>query len=666
MDGAYTVSVTRDKRGDILLCGTSSHFRVGGLPTKTFTTTHQYDPLGRSVSSTDSSGNTTTQGFDSLGRLHTMVTAMACTVTCDYDGSSSAGAFSRRVTGDLDGDGAPDIVVSSLHRCGEWISSTDAKGYVTSATNDALGRLSRVDYPDGTYETFSYNARGLHHIARLTDGTTRTIDHDLNGRAVAVALSGSPAGVVPVPPTVCAYDGLGRVVSCTQGTSVVSFAWDSLGACVGETQGTVTVSSSFNHRGRTSLMTSVQHPYQLHLTENRDSLGRVLSVSLIDATGTPLPPVASFEHLGHAVSRVISGNGVSSNFTYRGAADAPAAGDHTFGLRPVRCVVTSSSGAVLSDSSISRAPDQSASSITTRFSDDPAGPARSLSMTRDNLGRTTQWSTSRREGAGLPPIVENDVSHALDARGDRTATTGGPYPGSYTQSTTLPPGDAQRACYTSWPQGALQWDAKRNLTRIPYGDVTHTMKYDALGRLVSVTDEATGSPVAEYSYDALDRIVTLTVHESGVPPHFTRFIYDGSVCVQELGGDGVADLTHVVSGGVRHCISTRNGTIYYPHSSSLSYIGPCDASEVITGSTGAVIEHRACDGDGRPLFLSANGLPSSTGASAMPIRWVAPEVLHVPNTRTCTCHGGYYVYSLGTTTGKSHKKEYVGHVTLMK
>jgi YD repeat-containing protein len=233
----------------------------------------------------------------------------------------------------------------------------------------------------------------------------------------------------------------------------------------------------------------------------------------------------------------------------------------------------------------------------------------------------------------------------------RTQTTGGPYPGSYTQSPALPPGDHQRGRYTTWPQGPLEWDENRRLTRIPYGDVTHTMQYDALGRLVSVIDDATGSLVAEFSYDALDRLVTLTVHDGSVP-QFTRFIYDGSVCIQELGADGVADLTHVVSGGIRHCISTRNGTIYYSHSGSLSYVGPCDASSVITGVTGAVVEHRACDGDGRALYLSADGLPSSTGGSATPIRWIAPECRDVPNTRTCTCPTGFYSTGLGMNVTK--------------
>jgi YD repeat-containing protein len=655
-NAACTVSVTRDTRGNVQVCGTTQHFRVGGLPPKIFTTTHQYDPLGRLVSSTDSSGNTVTQSYDSLGRLHTMVTALACTIRCDYDGSSTAGAYSSRVTGDLDGDGAPDIVVSSLHRCGEWKSSTDPKGFVTTGTHDALGRLSRVDHPDGTYETFSYNSRGLHHQGRLLDGTTCDIEYDLNGRAVSVSLSGSPAGVAPVPPTVCAYDGLGRPVSLTQGTSQLAFTWDSLGACVGETQGDITVSSSYSHRGRTSLRTSVQHPYQLHIAENRDSLGRVLSVSPVDATGTLSPPAASFEHLGLHVSRMVAGNGVSSSYTYRGDGDAPVAGDHSFGMRPVRCVVTDSSGTLLADSSVSRDSAQLASSISTRFSGDPAGSSRLLGMTRDKLGRVTAWNTSRREGAGLPPVVENHVSHTLDARGDRIETTGGPYPGSYTQSPALPPGDAQRGRYTSWPLGTLHWDANRNLTRIPYGDVTHTMQYDVLGRLVSVTD-ATGSPVAQFSYDALDRLVTLTVHGGSVP-QFTRFIYDGAVCIQELGADDIPELTHVVSGGEVICSKTRDGTVLYrirvvdPPVISSGYVAPCDASSVITSATGAVVEHRACDGDGRPLFLTPDGQPSSTGRSVTPLRWMAPETLWLPETRLFHSSGGSYSPALGMQVSK--------------
>ena len=665
-NGACSVSVTRDTRGNIEVCGETQHFRVGGLPPKTFSTSHQYDPLGRLVHSSDSSGNSSSQAYDSLGRVRTLVTAMACTVGCDYDGASAAGEYSRRVTADLDGDGSAEIVASSLHRSGEWKSSTDTQGHVTTATHDALGRLSRIDHPDGTHETFSYNARGLHHSGRLTDGTTRETEYDLNGRVVSVTLSGSPAGLVPVPPRVCSYDGRGRLVACHQGDSHTGFAWDSLGACVQETQDDVTVGSSYGHRGRTALFTSVQAPYQLHVSEDRDALGRVLSVSLVDGSGASSPPVASFEHLGLHPSRIVSGNGVITSYSYRGIGDTPTAGDHSFGMRPVRCTVRDAFGNVLSEVGIARNPGQQATGVSTRFSDDPAGPGRLLSLTRDSLGRVTGWSSSRREAAGLPPVVENTVSHTLDSRGMRVQTTGGPNPGSYSQSPALPPGDAQRGRYTTWPQGALEWDENRNLSRIPYGDTTHRMQHDALGRLVSITDDLSGSPVAEFTYDALDRLLTLTVHD-GTVQHFTRFIYDGTVCIQELGADGTADLTHVVSGGVRHCISTRNGTILYPHS-SLSYVAPCDASEVLTGATGAIVEHRTCDGDGRPLFLTPDGRPSSTGSSATPVRWMAPESLVVPGSRTCSCPAGYHSFELGTVvstgSGKIHTR--TGHVTLMK
>lgn len=641
---ARTVTVTRDSRGNPLLCGNTNHFRVGSAPSKTFTLTHQYDALGRRVQSSDSSGNTISRAFDSLGRLYRMTASTGMVVSCDYDGATATGPYSRRICKDLDADGSEDIVISELSRCGEWKSSTDALGHVTSATHDALGRLSRVDFPEGTYQTWNYNSLGFQHSARLSDGSTRDTGHDLNGRVISISSGNLPAGVTPVVETTYRYDGLGRMVRCNQGSSTIILAWDSLGARVSETQGDFSVSSTYNHRGRTGLLTSVQAPYELHIAENRDSLGRVISVSLVDATGTMSPPVASFEHLGHQVSRSIAGNGVSTAYTFRGDGEVPVSGDRSYGMQPVRCVVTDGSGAVLSDSSVSRDAAQLATSISTQFSSNPAGASRTTSLARDGLGRVTGWTSTRRNGAGLPPVVENEVSYTLDARGDRILVFGGQDPGSYTQSSALPPGDAQRGLYTTWPRGTLEWDANRNLTRIPYADVTHTMQYDALGRLVSINNEATGSPLAEYSYDGLNRLLTLTVHGGSVP-HFTRFIYDGSVCVQELGGDGVADLTYVVSGGIRYCTSTRNGTIYYPHRSNLTYIGPCDASEVITSATGSVVEHRTCDGEGRAIYLSPDGLPSSTGTSVTPIRWTAPECLNVPNTRTCTCGTGDFYFS---------------------
>ena len=93
------------------------------------------------------------------------------------------------------------------------------------------------------------------------------------------------------------------------------------------------------------------------------------------------------------------------------------------------------------------------------------------------------------------------------------------------------------------------------------------------------------------------------------------------------------------------------------------------------GDASGAYQRFAFDDAGKPIFLDADGTPSTRTSAIGPIRWMAPESLWEPS--TSLFHGSGCVYSppLGAVVSKvkhlsdkefrdKHKK--TGHVTLMK
>jgi hypothetical protein len=121
----------------------------------------------------------------------------------------------------------------------------------------------------------------------------------------------------------------------------------------------------------------------------------------------------------------------------------------------------------------------------------------------------------------------------------------------------------------------------------------------------------------------------------------TFFIYDGDNCVQELGGDGVADLTFATGGsGIKHCISTRNGTLYYPNGGG--------STALITGGTGATVERFDCEDAFRPVFLTSDGIIRQGATSSLiGFRWLQFGCAWCPENGFFDFTGGIFSPSLG-------------------
>ena len=67
----------------------------------------------------------------------------------------------------------------------------------------------------------------------------------------------------------------------------------------------------------------------------------------------------------------------------------------------------------------------------------------------------------------------------------------------------------------------------------------------------------------------------------------------------------------------------------------------------LTSSTGAVVDRYDCDDADKPIFLTSEGLPSSSTSSSIGLRWMAPECAWEPEIGMFACPGGIYSPDLG-------------------
>jgi YD repeat-containing protein len=723
-DGACTIALTRDAEGRMLVCGNTDHFRIAGTPDKTFTRSFSYDALGRCVSALDGGTNSQSYEFDSLGRSTQLTDARGVVYRYRYDGeitgtSGTPEPFSTVCEVDVDGDGSFEMLSRDHCWSGECRSVTDANGYATLYDRDALGRLVRTAFPDGTQELRAFDAYGRHNSRTHRDGTVSVADLDRDGYPDVVTCTGT-AGAVPVPDTTYVHDGLGRVVLCVQGTSSLSFTWDSMGNPLSETHNGVTVSRTFDQRGRTS----VTYGDGTRFAESRDALGLLLSKSAVTGTGALVsPPVTVVEYAGHRPWRETRANGVVTTFEYRADADTAQPGGDDFSFdKCVREQTINPGGTVLSSTVFRRNRNQALSERETVFGSGTHPPGRRNGYFLDRLDRLTRCLTRVREVAGGPLTTETDVTYTLDLEGRRLTATGGPNPGSYVQEATTPPADHQMGQYSSWPGGPLTWDDQGSLTSMSSSAGQKQFIYDAASRLVAVNNAATGTPIAAYTYDAAGRRTSSTIAASvqGAEPVTTSFSYDGAVCIQELGSDGLPNLTFATAeaGGIHLCIVSRNGTLVYPHGGSADdncYKKPrkkkekdpwwkafpyrplplvpmgkltelpetelpephfpdrggddgCDddcggpiidggaGPGILTGLAGAVVECTDTDHAGAPIFLTGEGVVRATATGTLSgYDWFGGD-RYCPETGFLQAHGVVHSPQLGQPVSMHKKK----------
>lgn len=181
-------------------------------------------------------------------------------------------------------------------------STSDPTYGLTTTTYDPIGRSVSVARPDGSTTTTSYFASGYTYCSTVTDpaSKSRTLCSDAFGRLLNVTENGLAYY------TSYTYDGLGDLLTATQGSQTRTFTYDSakrLLSAANPESGT----TSYTYDGDSNVITR-QDARGVTTTYSYDALNRLTSKSYSDST-----PTASF---GYDESSVTLGSWTSPTLGY--------------------------------------------------------------------------------------------------------------------------------------------------------------------------------------------------------------------------------------------------------------------------------------------------------------------------------------------------------------
>lgn len=208
------------------------------------TTNYVYDDAGRLTTVDYPSGTDTTYSYDYADRFIQMVDSIG-TSTWTYD---AAGQITQLVTpqgtNSFSYDDAGRRISKTASSIGTFEYGFDADGLLESITNpysevteisyDTAGRKSRVDYHNGTYSLFTYDACSriesvTHHASNNSVLFSDSVERDLAGNVVSRTTNGVE--------TEYTYDDVDRLLSETRTGLSHSFEYDVSGRITYATYG---------------------------------------------------------------------------------------------------------------------------------------------------------------------------------------------------------------------------------------------------------------------------------------------------------------------------------------------------------------------------------------------------------------------------------------------
>ena len=150
-------------------------------------------------------------------------------------------------------------------------TAKDEGGHVTQFWRDTNKRVTKIDYPDGGYETFSYDASHFYQLSshRMTTGGTESFTYDTRGLKQDYR---NPSNATGNPTARYQYDGYDRVTGVT----------DVLGTAPGDISHTTNF--AYNLRGQVTVTTLPTDPidggrHTIVNTYNPNGDGTLLSVT---------------------------------------------------------------------------------------------------------------------------------------------------------------------------------------------------------------------------------------------------------------------------------------------------------------------------------------------------------------------------------------------------
>ncbi|WP_433202279.1 DUF6531 domain-containing protein [Dactylosporangium sp. CS-047395] len=618
--------------------------------------TYRYDGCGRLSSATDPLGGVRTLGYDPAGDLVSLTVSEQGVSTVHaytYDGrgrltgSHVAGdvtqlrydnrdvlaeRVSEGVRTDFETDAHGNVTATVVDPAGlalrtrvgydadgRAVTCTDPAGRGTTWQRDAFGEPVAVTGPDGLTWQRSFDPVQRSLRRRMPSGNETTLTFGAHPGPVALTSAAAP-GYDPVPPYEFGYDGLGRLTRAADGVTEVRRRFDSLGRLVEERAAGRTVRLAYDDT--TGAVDLVYPDGRTERTEQTPD-GRPARVVLTAAGalgGTPGDVLLDLAYTaqGH-LDRATYGNGVRADY-----------GHDTLG-RPVR--VDYRTGEALLESCRIRHDDRGHRALVQCL----GAPGADVLHGFDGAGRLVE----ARWGLGLGPLPDASTAAAQAAQVDAARLGAAGAPGV---AYDLDGGDGRVArrgrnggvpdlAYGTGPDHRIVQAGAEVLSYGPDGRCTADGRFryrlDALGRVVAVTDTATGTVVAELRRDPLARVRSGTSGGTS----FERW-YAGDAVHETIGG-GLRQTSPHPLWPAPLCVVDGAGPHYQHQDDAWSTI-------LVTDAAGGVRRRLRYDPFGAPAGFAADGTPEpgvpdgvrwrgmpplgDTGLYATPQRLYAPAL----------------------------------------
>ncbi|MEN8738131.1 MAG: DUF6531 domain-containing protein, partial [Akkermansiaceae bacterium] len=429
--------------------------------------------------------------YDAQKRLHIATNPRGYTSTYTYNAAHQVTSVQRQnESGDTEFGYNPN---------GTLAYTRDQANNQTDFSYDAWHNVSRTDFPDGTFSTSVFNARG--DATSITDARGKATTFAYNNRRMQTSVTNADGDTQTQ-----SFDGSENLVSSTDyRNNSTTQTYNALNKLTGTTNA-LSQTSSIAYNGR-DLASSATSPGGITVSTSYDAAGRSVgttapissSTSGFDARGLPTSTTNalneavsnSFDALGQATSITNSRNetvirSYDSNGNLTGI---------TNGRGKTTTFVYDSLDRVTSATTPEGR--QTSSTYTDRGQihtlTEPSGQV--TTMTYDLLGRVK----TRTDDVGT-------LTYSRDNNGNITGITDGARSVSYVFD------DLNRiTSYTDENNQtiAYQFDKNGNLTHLTYpGGKTVQYTYDVLNRMSTVTDW--NNRQTSYSYDTDGRLLTTT------------------------------------------------------------------------------------------------------------------------------------------------------------
>ncbi|MGD9974247.1 MAG: RHS repeat-associated core domain-containing protein [Desulfatirhabdiaceae bacterium] len=239
--------------------------------------TFTFDGSNRLLGATDPLNNTVANTWDAAGRISRVTNARNQVIAFEYN--TEGEVISKKYDGS-------QVATYSYDLLGNISQTTDATGQ-TSFARDAMGRVTAINYPDGTALATTYDAAGNIASISYPGGLTVSYTYDSRNRVTGIVWDGNTIAMT--------YDGPGNILTETRSNGTSSrYTYDANNNM-----------SEFHHtRGETSFARG---------TFVRDPVGNIIQES-VDLPVLPIFSAMSETGTYNAVNQLISSGG--NTYTY--------------------------------------------------------------------------------------------------------------------------------------------------------------------------------------------------------------------------------------------------------------------------------------------------------------------------------------------------------------